>query len=48
MCVFKEEERSVLISVTLMKGITGVQNNCVNYWQNVLYVGEGSNHVKAT
>ena len=23
MCVFKEEERSVLISVTLMKGITG-------------------------
>ena len=23
MCVFKEEEQSVLISVTLMKGITG-------------------------
>ena len=23
MCAFKEEERSVLISVTLMKGITG-------------------------
>ena len=26
MCAFKEEERSVLISVTLMKGITGYKN----------------------
>ena len=47
MCAFKEEERSVLISVTLMKGITGYKN-CVNYWYHVLYVSEGFNHVTAT
>ena len=46
MCAFKEEERSVLISVTLMKGITGYKT--ANYWHHVLYVSEGSNHVTST
>ena len=45
MCEFKEEERSVLISVTQRN--YRVQN-CANYWHHVLYVSEGSNHVTAT
>ena len=46
MRAFKEEERSVLASVTLMKGITDrVQRiekkpwvTCANYWQRVVYM----------
>ena len=45
---FKEEERSVLISVTLRKDDYRVQNIRVNYWHHVLYVSEGSNLVRAT
>ena len=49
MCVFKEEERSVLnYFCDINERNYRVQNNCVNYWQHVLYVSEGSNHVKAT
>ena len=43
MCAFKEEERSVLISVTNERNYR-VQN-CANYWHHDLYVSEGSNHV---
>ena len=43
MCVFKEEERSVLVSVTSMKGIAGFKSNYANYWHLVLYVSEGTN-----
>ena len=43
MCAFKEEERSVLVSVTSMKGIAGFKSNYANYWHFVLYVSEGTN-----
>ena len=46
MCAFKEEERSVLISVTNERNYR-VQN-CANYWHHDLYVSEGSNHVTAS
>ena len=46
MRAFKEEERNVPISLTLMN--YRVQNNCANYWHHVLYVSEGSNHLTAT
>ena len=45
MCTFKEEEQNVLVSVTLMKGITGFKElrkkpwvTCTNYWQHMLYM----------
>ena len=45
MRAFKEEERSVLVSVRLMKGIYRVEKiekkawaTCANYWQRVLYM----------
>ena len=44
-CVVWEEERSVLVSVALIKGITGFKElrkkprvTCANYWQRVLYM----------
>ena len=43
MCAFKEEERSVLVSVTSMKGSAGFKSNYANYWHLVLYVSEGPN-----
>ena len=43
MRAFKEEERSVLVSVTSMKGIAGFKSNYANYWHLVLYVCEGPN-----
>ena len=43
MCAFKEEERSVLVSVTSMKGSSGFKSNYANYWHLVLYVSEGTN-----
>ena len=48
MCALKEEERSVLISVTLNERNYRVQNNCVNYWNHVPYVSKGFNYVTAT
>ena len=46
MCAFKEEERSVLISVTNERNYR-VQN-FAKYWHHDLYVSEGSNNVTAT
>ena len=43
MCAFKEEERSVLVSVTSMKGSAGFKSNHANFWHLVLYVCEGPN-----
>ena len=43
MCAFKEEERSVLVSVTSMKGSAGFKSNYANFWHLVLYVCEGPN-----
>ena len=48
MRAFKEEERSVLISVTLLNERNYRVQNCTNYWHHVHYVSEGSNHVTAT
>ena len=39
----KEEERSVLVSVTPMKGSAGFKSNYANYWHLVLYVCEEPN-----
>ena len=43
MCAFKEEERSVLVFVTSMKGSAGFKSNYANYRHLVLYVCEGPN-----